>query len=63
MVNGIPCYSCADVDKAKAGLMSPKQAEALAAAREPVLPPPVEIRGVNQPLSDGPRGTLFNLAV
>jgi len=62
MVNGIPCYSCADVQKAQSGLTSPRQAEALAAAREPVLAPP-EQRGVNQPLADGPRGTQLNIAV
>jgi hypothetical protein len=63
MVKGIPCYSCSDVDKAMAGLMSPRQEEALAALHQPVLPKPDEIRGVNQPLADGPRGTLLNFAV
>jgi hypothetical protein len=62
MINGIPCFSCAEVDKAKAGLISPRQEQALAVLREPVLPPP-EPLGVNQPLPDGPRGTKLNIAV
>ncbi len=62
MVNGIPCFSCADVAKAEAGRMSPRQEEAVAAAREPVLAPP-EQRGVNQPLAEGPRGTRLNITV
>jgi hypothetical protein len=63
MVNGIPCFSCADVEKAQAGLMSPRQQEAVAAMHQPVLPDPNDVRGVNQPLADGPRGRLLNIAV
>jgi hypothetical protein len=63
IVNGIPCYSCSDVEKAQAGRMSPRQEEALAALQQPVLPPPDEVRGVNQPRNEGPRGTLLNIAV
>ena len=62
LVNGVPCYSCADVAKAKAGLATPDQAAALAALREPVLAPP-ELRGVNQPLAGGARGTVLNIVV
>lgn len=60
MVNGIPCYN---VEKAQAGLMTPRQHEAVAALREPVLPRPEEVRGVNQPLAQGPRGTRLNIAI
>lgn len=60
MVNGVPCYSCADVAKAKAGLLTPSGKQALA---PPPPPPPLEVRGVNEPLRDGPRGTQVNLAI
>lgn len=63
MVNGIPCTSCADVEKALAGRMSPRQEEALATLHPPILPDPREVRGINQPLAVGPRGTLLNIAV
>lgn len=63
IVNGIPCFSCSDVEKAQAGRMSPRQEEAVAALNQPVLPPADEVRGVNQPLTSGPRGTLLNIAI
>jgi hypothetical protein len=62
IVNGVPCYSCADVAKAKAGLLTPSGKQALAPPPPPP-PPSDEVRGVNQPLADGPRGTQINLAV
>ncbi len=48
IVNGVPCYSCADVAKAKAGLLTPSGKQALA---PPPPPPPLEVRGVNEPLA------------
>jgi hypothetical protein len=60
MVNGIPCYSCADVARAKAGLLTPTGKEALAL---PPPPPPEEIRDLNQPLREGPRGTSLNILI
>jgi hypothetical protein len=92
VVNGYPCFSCADVDKAKhnqnpkaaqdaAG--NPKSAQdaagsaATAAAGKPSGPPGqpgapgtdpaaqagavTAATGVNAPLTEGHRGTLYNL--
>lgn len=58
IVNGVPCYDCADVAKAKAGLLTPTGKK----APPPPPPPPPEVRGVNEPLRDGPRGTQINIA-
>jgi hypothetical protein len=62
IVNGVPCYSCADVAKAKAGLLTPSGKQALAPPPPPP-PPPDDVRGINQPLAEGPRGTQINLAI
>jgi hypothetical protein len=60
IVNGVPCYNCADVAKAKAGLLTPTGKEALAL---PPPPPTEEARDINRPLRDGPRGTSLNVLV
>lgn len=61
IVNGVPCYDCADVSKAKAGLLTPTGKEAPAVPPSPA--PVTELRGVNEPLRDGPRGTQINIAL
>jgi hypothetical protein len=62
IVNSVPCYSCADVAKAKAGLLTPSGKQALAPPPPPP-PPPDEVRGINQPLREGSRGTSLNIAI
>ena len=67
LVNGIPCFNCTDVERAKkVGLDGPATAQdplhpstvlqvnAAAATASPAL-------GVNQPLASGDRGTQLNL--
>lgn len=70
LVNGIPCFNCTDVERAKkVGLDGPNNVQ------NPLHPSAVQpngdaangaqtsgqVTGVNQPLASGDRGTQLNL--
>jgi hypothetical protein len=79
LVNGIPCFNCTDVERAKkAGINGQGQAGRTPVLSGVIAPPPareggltadavVPVEGVptgaNQPLSSGDRGTVLNVAV
>lgn len=74
IVNGIPCFNCTDVEKAKkVGTNGPADAQdplhpstkigALKADSVPGLDPASSDQfGINQPLASGDRGTKINIA-
>lgn len=70
IVNGYRCESCKDVALAKRGIdpaqgeLSPVEREQQRAQRQglPFDPGPAAL-GVNQPLTDGARGTRLNILV
>lgn len=78
MVNGIPCFNCTDVDRAKkAGANGGADASTTASgaaqagalspqeASKPGIVTPIQEaeQGINRPLANGDRGTVFNFAV
>lgn len=57
VVNGVPCFNCTDVEKAKKIDTAPRQNQTLevsAQTRSFATP--------NQPLEGGPRGTQLNFS-
>ena len=74
LVNGIPCFNCTDVERAKkVGLDGPNNVQD-PLHPSPVISPngnadasgasasaPAPVLGVNQPLAGGDRGTQLNL--
>jgi len=56
IVNGVPCFNCTDVEKAKKAASAPPPPEAQNAGLRIFATP-------NAPLGEGPRGTQVNFAV
>jgi hypothetical protein len=56
IVNGVPCFNCTDVEKAKKAAFEPPPPEAQNAALRTFETP-------NAPLGQGPRGTQVNFGV
>ena len=53
IVNGVPCFNCTDVEKAKKAAAEPPPPETQIAA-------PRSFASTNAPLGEGPRGTQVN---
>lgn len=56
IVNGVPCFNCTDVEKAKKAATEPTPPETQIAADRAFETP-------NAPLGQGPRGTQVNFGV
>jgi hypothetical protein len=56
IVNGVPCFNCTDVEKAKKAATEPPPPETQSAADRIFATP-------NAPLGQGPRGTQVNFGI
>ncbi len=77
LVNGIPCFNCTDVERAKkagingqagttpalSGVIAPQPLGEGGLAIGALAPVEGVPTGVNQPLASGDRGTVLNVAV
>jgi hypothetical protein len=77
LVNGIPCFNCTDVERAKkagingqvavtpalSGVIAPQPLREEGLAAGAVAPVEGVPTDVNQPLASGDRGTVLNVAV